>query len=631
MKSQKQTDSFDALLDYLKHTRGFDFSGYKPSSLERRVRRRMQQIPIENFDDYLDYLEVHPEEFAQLFNTILINVTDFFRDPEAWTYLQTEILPRIIENKPPQEPIRVWSAGCATGQEAYTLALVFAEVMGPNAFRDRVKIYATDADEDALGQARVASYSAKEVESVPKPLLEKYFEPSNSRFLFRADLRRSIIFGRHDLAQDAPISRLDLLVCRNVLMYFNSEVQGRILARLHFALNGNGYLFLGKAEMMLTRTNLFTPISVKDHIFAKVSQGNLRERLLDLVPLGDPEGGNILARQIRLRDAALDSTPVAQLIVDVTGVLVAVSERARAIFGLSLKDVGRPLQDLEISYRPVELRSLIEQAYTDRRMVSLNDIAHHPHGAETQYLDLQIAPLHLNGDALLGVIVTFADVTQSHRLQEELRRTAQDLETAYEELQSSNEELETTNEELQSANEELETTNEELQSANEELETMNEELQSSNEELHTVNEELSQRTQEYNQLNAWLQSVLSIPPTALVVLDRHFNILLWNQRAEDMWGLRADEVRGNSVFSLDIGLPVEELRGPILACLRGERNEPTVLLDAINRRGRAIKCQVHIALINNSSTREGEGVALMIEDVSDRERLAQSLASSSGG
>src|SRR5581483_71851 len=267
MKSQKQTDSFDALLDYLKHTRGFDFSGYKPSSLERRVRRRMQQIPIENFDDYLDYLEVHPEEFAQLFNTILINVTDFFRDPEAWTYLQTKILPRIIENKPPQEPIRVWSAGCATGQEAYTLALVFAEVMGPNAFRDRVKIYATDADEDALGQARVASYSAKEVESVPKPLLEKYFEPSNSRFLFRADLRRSIIFGRHDLAQDAPISRLDLLVCRNVLMYFNSEVQGRILARLHFALNGNGYLFLGKAEMMLTRTNLFTPISVKDHIF----------------------------------------------------------------------------------------------------------------------------------------------------------------------------------------------------------------------------------------------------------------------------------------------------------------------------------------------------------------------------
>jgi chemotaxis methyl-accepting protein methylase len=272
--------AFEALLDYLKRGRGFDFSGYKRASLMRRVRHRMQAVSIEAFSDYMDYLQVRPEEFTQLFNTILINVTAFFRDEAAWEYLAREIIPRIIADAGDHGPIRVWSAGCPSGEEPYTLAMLLAEALGTSALLERVKIYATDVDEEALAQARSASYTAKDLQPVPLALQEKYFVASEGRYVFRTDLRRSVIFGRHDLVQDAPISRLDLLVCRNTLMYLNGEMQSRILARFHFALDERGYLFLGKAELLLTHANLFTPVDARYRIFNRAPRVNLRDRLL---------------------------------------------------------------------------------------------------------------------------------------------------------------------------------------------------------------------------------------------------------------------------------------------------------------------------------------------------------------
>jgi two-component system CheB/CheR fusion protein len=622
--SEKKNASFEDLLEHLKHSRGFDFTGYKHSSLMRRIQKRMQMVPVERFADYVDYLEVHPEEFAQLFNTILINVTDFYRDALAWEYLRSEIIPRIIAAKRSNEPIRVWSAGCASGQEAYTLAVELCEALGRDAFRQRVKIYATDADEEALAQARQASYTPKEMQSMPHEHWDTYFEIQNAHYVFRNDLRRSVIFGRHDLVQDAPISRLDLLVCRNTLMYFNSETQGHILARLHFALNDTGFLFLGKAEMLLTHTNLFTPVNLKYRIFSKVDKVNLRDRLFVMAQVGDLDNSNHLVRQVRIREAAFDSAPVAQVVVDMNGIILLVNERARALLGLSAKDLGRSLRDLEVSYRPVELRSLIDQAYAERRAVALGGVQRLLPNGDVQYLDLQVAPLQYNGEALIGVSIAFQDVTQAQRLQEELRRTNQDLETAYEELQSANEELETTNEELQSANEELETTNEELQSANEELETMNEELQSSNEELQTVNEELRQRTDEYNQTNIWLQTTLAILPVGLVIVGRDFGVLMWNRLVEDLWGLRADEVKGRSFLNLDIGLPVEKLKAPMRACLNREPYPSPLVLDATNRRGKAIKCEVVLSLFTDP-IREDIGVAMLMEDVTEREQNTEAL------
>lgn len=208
-------ESFESLLRYVRDSRGFDFTGYKRTSLMRRVRHRMDQAGCETFEQYLDMLQVNAEEFSALFNTILINVTAFFRDPEAWDYITADVIPRMLAERGPDDPIRVWSAGCASGQEAYTLAVLLAEALGPDSFRQRVKIYATDVDEAALAEARTAAYDAKVVESVPPELLNRYFEQVNGRYVFHKDLRRAVIFGRNDLVKDAPISRVDLLVCRN--------------------------------------------------------------------------------------------------------------------------------------------------------------------------------------------------------------------------------------------------------------------------------------------------------------------------------------------------------------------------------------------------------------------------------
>ena len=567
---------FEALLDHLRSNRGFDFTGYKRSGLMRRVLKHMQAARIQDFGDYLDYLEVHPEEFTQLFNTILINVTAFFRDEAAWDYLGREVLARIVAGKPADDPIRIWSAGCASGEEAYTLAILASEALGPKAFQQRVKIYATDVDEEALAKARQGCYNVKELQSMPAGLRDRYFEECGDRYVFRNELRRSIIFGRHDLVQDAPISHLDLLVCRNTLMYFNAETQARILARFHFALGESGFLFLGKAEMVIAHASLFSPVDLKHRIFVKMPRSNYRERLLALAQAGDAEAVNHLGRHVRLREVSFDGGVVAQVVVDLNGNLALANERARALFSLSPKDVGRPLQDLELCYRPAELRSPIEQAYAERRAVKLTGIERRFPGGDIQYLDVQVLPLGENGGNLLGVSITFDDVTHLLRLQADLQRATHELGTSYEELQSTHEELETTNEELQSTNEELE--------------TMNEELQSTNEELQTTNDELHGRGAELHKVNAFLRSILASLRSAVVVVDRQLSVQIWNHRAEDLWGLRADEVHERSLLTLDIGLPIDRL--PLAAFLAGKAEYEEIVLAATDRRGRAIHCHI---------------------------------------
>jgi two-component system CheB/CheR fusion protein len=608
---------FETLLEFLQHERGFDFTGYKRPSLMRRVMRRMQLVAIDNFERYVEYLEVHPEEFVQLFNTILINVTSFFRDDAPWTLLRQQVVPELLAAKTAHDHLRIWSAGCATGQEAYSLAMVFAEAMGAQAFRERVKIYGTDADEEALNVARLASYAAKDLETVDPALVTRYFEAGSGRLVFRPELRRAVIFGRHDIVQDAPISRLDLLVCRNTLMYFNAETQHKIVQRFHFALSGEGkgYLFLGRAEMLLGHANLFTPLDLKCRVFVKLPSLAPRPRAATPVPVAEGANGPVeLLRHQRLRELALEDTPVARIVVDANGTLVIANQKARLTFSINPKDIGRPLQDLEVAYRPLELRALVEQAYAERRALSQTSVERRFPDGERQYFDIVVAPLFDDSQTALGAGITFVDVTRFSRLSEELQRTREEIQTANEELQSSNEELETTNEELQSSNEELETTNEELQSTNEELETMNEELQSTNEELQTVNEELRQRTDEMNQLNAFLESVLGGMRAAAVVVNQNLDVLVWNRRAEDLWGLRADEVQGRSLLNLDIGLPVRELREILRPCIGGEREHGEIVLDAVNRRGKKIQCRITCSPLV-STGKKLEGVILLMEEV----------------
>jgi two-component system CheB/CheR fusion protein len=608
--------SFEALLDFLKRSRAFDFTGYKRTSLERRFRRRLEEVGCRSFGDYLDYLEVHPEEYQALFDTILINVTEFFRDPQAWEHLREQALPRMLRDKPVDEPIRVWSAGCAGGQEAYTVAIVLAEALGLDAFRERVKIYATDMDEDALATARSAQYTAKQVEGIDRELLERYFERSDQRWAFRKDLRRTVIFGRNNLVSDAPISRLDLLLCRNTLMYFTAETQERILRHFHFALRQHGILMLGRSEMMISHRDLFTPLDLKQRIFSRRSA--VRSLGVRVTGMGAPEefAAALSEEERASRDAALELGPSPNVIVSRAGLLTFANVPARALFGLSLEDLGKPFEELPLATTPVELKGPVAEALRDRRRVSIGEVPFTPEHGEPRRLHVAVFPLLADGAPALGVDVVFEDVTRFGRLRDELDEHRRELEQAYEELQSTIDELETTNEELQSANEELQTTNEELQSTNEELETMNEELQSTNEELETINDELRERTSELNQVNDFLEAILTSLGIAVAVLDREGRVQVWNHRADDLWGLRPDEAIEHHFLSLDIGLPMEGLAHALRAVLGGASDREVVALQAVNRRGRPITCTTTVLplVAPPGSRAPATGAILLMED-----------------
>lgn len=393
---------------------------------------------------------------------MLINVTGFFRDPDAWETLKTEILPQILERKRNGAPIRVWSAGCSTGEEAYRLVMVLAEMLGWEEFRARVKIYATDMDEPALAEARSASYGEKSIETIPPHLLKRYFEQVGGRYVFRPELRRCAIFGRNNLALDAPISHLDLRVRRNTLMYFNADAQNRILARFHFALNPGGILFLGRAEMLLTRSSVFTPVDLPSRIFTKVPKTSLRERLM-------------LASEGEVRTAN---------------------------------------ENKEVE----------------------------PHGK---------LPLH---EAALDAVPV------AH----------ESLEAAYEELHSTSEELETTNEELR------------------------------------------RRTDELNRVSGYMASILASMQTGVVVLDNDLRVQLWSDRVEELWGVRPGEAEGEAFFELDIGLPLDRLRGPVRGCLDGKQSEE-IVVEAANRRGRAFQCRVSCAQLLDAKT-ELQGIIILMEE-----------------
>jgi two-component system CheB/CheR fusion protein len=602
---------FDQILEHLRQSRGFDSTAYKRSSLIRRVLKRMQMVAVPTFEQYLDYLQVHHDEFPSLFNTILINVTSFFRDPEVWAYLSDDLLPAMVANRQRNQPLRIWSAGCASGQEAYTIAMLLAEQLGFDALRERVKIYATDLDDEALMEARHAVYTERQVDAVPPEALTKYFERAGDSFSVNRDLRRAVIFGKHDVIQDAPISRIDLLFCRNTLMYFNADAQARVLSRFSYSVNIHGFLVLGRAEMLFSHSALFVPVDLKRRVFRTVHKSSERDHLPAFAQTGR-DSMSKAANHLKARDAAFESDSIPQLVLDPSNRLLAANALARQQFGVSPRDIGRELHDLDVSYRPVELRAGLDRVRADLSEVTLKGTRWPQNGA-VLYFDVTLSPLFDDDKALIGTRVAFADVTEFHRLRDELEKSRRELETAYEELQSTNEELETTNEELQSTVEELETTNEELQSTNEELETMNEELQSTNEELQTMNDELRNRSTELNSANSYLESVFTSLQSAVIVLDRDYQVKVWNSRSERLWGVRSDEAHDQHFLGLDIGLPVGDLKAPIREVLNGVKDNVALNLPAVSRRGKPIECQVTVSPLRTAE-RTIEGVILTIEE-----------------
>jgi two-component system CheB/CheR fusion protein len=354
---------------------------------------------------------------------------------------------------------------------------------------------------------------------------------------------------------------------------------------------------------------MFHPVDLKRRIF-RIAAGHERVRL-PAARTAPEESMTEQPPDARLRNAAFDTSRDPQILIDAGGRLAAANEAARRQFKVGPAMLGAPLQDLELSYRPAELRQSLEEARQERRETTLRNISW-GQGKQTRYLDVTLSPL-FTGELLLGTRVTFTDVTHVKLLQDELSHSKHELETAYEELQSTNEELETTNEELQSTVEELETTNEELQSTNEELETMNEELQSTNEELQTMNDELRNRSGELNSSNAFLESVFSSLGTGVAVLDRDLRVDVWNESATELWGVRPDEARRANFFNLDFGLPVAELHQPLRDVIHGSGEPQDLTLASTNRKGRAFHCRVRILPLRTAD-RTISGAILLMEE-----------------
>ena len=561
---QEIATDFRAFLEKLSVRYNFDFREYKEASLARRIRARMSQVHVDSFAAYSNLLDTNPNEHVTLFNTILINVTTFFRDSEAWKALAEDVIPRLVDEAGDSRSLRIWSAGCSSGEEPYTIAMLLAEHLGEAANNYTVKIYGTDIDEEALTAARHAVYRTEQLKDIPDRLVDRYFTRDGQLYRFRRDIRRWCIFGGHNLTQAPPLSHIDLLVCRNVLIYFTSELQDRILTRFHYSIREDGVLFLGRSESLLARSRLFTPLNLKWRIFQRTPSVSRQAAAV----LPEAPTANQVSAAARAEAAApaariqraLEALPAAVLVIDMSDTILTWNPAAEAMFDIpTASALARKFRDLDVSYRVEGLRARIEDVKVRHAANRMDDVTFTRRSGEMVHADITISPL-FEAYRLIGVLVYAIEATEHARLKEQMARIAEQHATAIEELQSTNEELETTNEELQSTNEELETTNEELQSTNEELETTVEELQAANSELGALNAELEGRSAELKRVDAYHQGLLNSMEQSIFVTDRSLVVTSWNQASERMWGLRAEQAVGRDLAALPVGDMVRTLR-----------------------------------------------------------------------
>jgi len=618
--------SLHQLISELANNRNLDLRGYKTTTLERRIRKRMAEVNTRNYSEYLEKLHQDPHEVDILLNTILINVTEFFRDPQAWEALRAEALPGILRALKPGDTFRAWCAGCASGEEPYSLAILISDFLRDKLGDYDIKIYATDIDEDALTTARRGEYDAERLRRVRPEWRERFFTGS-TRLRINREQRRLVIFGRSNLMMDAPISHCQLIVCRNLLIYFDNATQKQILGRMHYALEPGGILFLGKAESKLSESHLFRPLNLRWRLFQRLDN---RAETLGLPPARQVEEETPVmdktTQQLQMLQLyhhyILDTLKSGIMELDSTDIVVNHNEAALAIWGLGAGRLqGRRLQNTEVVVRCPEMARHLEESRGNQTAVEFQCPVRT--NSDEKIIHVSIRGIVSEEGERTGTLIHCDDIS----LQEKLQTTIEQLEATGEELQSANEELETTNEELQSTNEELETTNEELQSTNEELETTNEELQSLNEELENMNDELEQRTRDLHEVTGRYAETLRRMPWPVMLVDREEKIQLWNAAAQKLFGVSATSVVGVSMDRL----PLEQSLSRTLirryrAVLKSQKG---AVLHQVNFRIGAARqvFDVHFTPIARDAAMEG--VLIMFGGPSARGASASSQAAAS--
>jgi two-component system CheB/CheR fusion protein len=568
-RNENASEALKKIYILLRSHTGHDFSSYKQNTILRRIDRRMNLHQITDVSQYVAYMQRHVNEITQLFKELLIGVTNFFRDPDAFEYLVSEAFPKILQDKPGDYTVRAWVPGCSTGEEAYSVAIALRETMDALNKNFNVQIFGTDIDVESVDKARSGRYPESISADISPERLERYFLKEDNVFTIMKNIREMLIFAPQNIIKDPPFTRLDLICCRNLLIYMNPDLQKKLMPLFHYALKPGGLLFLGSSETIGEHIDLFSVIHKKWKIFECRETRYARHAMIDFPASPDMEVPPYIQvakpREVKMSELLgkimLEDYAPPSVIINEKGTILYIHGRTGRYLEPSPGDAALNVFEMAREGIKGDLIAAVRKATTRKEVVTHAGL-HVKDNGGFRFINLTVRPI---GEAttMQGLLlVVFEDVTARHEEEREKQkgkgskrsqRRVEDLERELlftrESLQTTIEELETSNEEMQSSNEELQSINEELQSTNEELETSKEELQSVNEELVTVNNELQGKNEELIKTNNDMKNLLDSINIPSIFLDTRMCITRFT----------ADAKKIVNLITSDIGRPLSDI------------------------------------------------------------------------
>ncbi|MDP3708176.1 MAG: chemotaxis protein CheB [Polaromonas sp.] len=638
----KTQSALEKIVILLRERTGNDFSLYKRNTLYRRIERRMGLHQIDTIAAYVRYLRENPQELDLLFKELLIGVTNFFRDPAVWDCLLDKVIPDLLASYPAGKALRAWVPACSTGEEAYSLAIAFRETLEKIKPQGRfsLQIFATDLDQDAINQARQAVYPANIAADVPTQRLARFFVEDEKGYRVSKAIREMVVFAPQNIIMDPPFTKLDILSCRNLLIYLGPELQKKLIPLFHYALSSHGVLVLGTSETVGSFTQLFAPIEAKLRIYRR------NDHPLSLVEVDFPtkhfpaapsaaDEGPVASAPINLQALAdqvlLQNFSPAAVLVTAEGDILYISGRTGKYLEPAAGKANWNIHAMAREGLRFELASAVKKALRQAGPVKVNGLQVGNNG-EARRVDLTVQAIDKPAGLRGRVMVLFADaaaepaeltVTRKAAASVAHKKLAEALRQAHEDLQSTREEMQTSQEELKSTNEELQSTNEELQSTNEELTTSKEEMQSLNEELHTVNAELQSKVDDMSMINNDMKNLLDSTEIATVFLDGQLNVRRFTRHAAPLFKLIGSDV-GRPLSDITTDLDYPELQNDAREVLRtlvfSEKQVAT-------RDGRWFKVRIMPYRTQDNII---SGVVITMIDISEYKKLEATLQQHSG-